>query len=483
MDLTAKATAYVLISKKYFTRYVLIYDVLPLDLCYTVDGKPFFGTETLRNLLAHNKISEREVILELKVEGSAPYAPLSDLISIGFTTQDSLNVFKERSYDNFDVGLLNCRVMEVPEAASRSDIEAIPPASVDKFSFSEKMALGDAVTALAHNQLLYDTQPAETTEKHLLQTEGTVDYLLGTTEAEPAKRELAASFFSLCARYNLDKGWPTRELLDTFEEESSPAVKQTDEFKLWLSTARRLLNNEEVHIPFSDDGDITLRAMTLVFLNPEQHNLEAMRGAVGSEVYKLAEKFILARSGYSYLSAEDRVKIGEARPLLQQFNARFHNPAEAQQEQTPEQHEEITPADGQQAEVGADSNGMDLRQHSWLTFGEENEQGEVIRIKGIKPTSGFSLDLVYREKQWFALRIIDASGPKKMDKFKGKLAEEMVNVQKDLPDSSRFEKNEYGLFLTLPLAWAESADLKCRFEELFDVLKALKIKNQRTKIA
>ena len=39
------------------------------------------------------------------------------------------------------------------------------------------------------------------------------------------------------------------------------------EFELWLSTSRKLLNNEGRHINFSDEGDIILRAMMLVLLN------------------------------------------------------------------------------------------------------------------------------------------------------------------------------------------------------------------------
>lgn len=482
MDRHTKAAAYALISKKYLTRYVLIYDVLPLDLCYTVNSKKFFGIETLYNLLAQAKVSDKEVVLELKGEESVPYIPLSNLLSLGFTTQDSLDLFKERTYDNFDVGLLNCRVMDAPETTPERDIDVIPPDQIDKFGFSEKMALGDAATALVHNQLLYSGWPDEATEKHLLHKEDTIDFLLGTTTAEPAKRELAASFFRLCSQYNLDKGWPTGEILDSMDKVSSTTVKQMPEFDLWLSTSRSLLNNEARHIKFSDEGDIILRAMMLVLLNPEQRNLEAIKESVGDNVYKLAEKFILARTGYSFLSAQERVKIGEARTFLQKFNARFHNPSVAQQAQPAEQYEEVVPADGQQAEAGTGSSSMDLCQHNWLSFGEENEQGKVIRINGIKPYAGYSLDLVHHKTQGLSLRIIDAGGASGMDRYKGKLIQEMIEVQKDLPETSRFEKHAHGLYLTLPELWAEDEDLKGKLEDIFAILRPLGLEQKRSAI-
>ncbi|MFB0777751.1 hypothetical protein [Aeromonas salmonicida] len=479
MDLHTKAATYALISKKYLTRYVLTYDVLPLDLCYEVNGNRFFGSEILNNLLVQTKISDKEVVLELKEESCTSYVPISDLLSLGFTTQMSLDLFKERSYENFDVGLLNCRVIEAPRGTSGSDIYITPPVQIDKFDFSKKMALGDAVTALVHNQLLQGGWPNETTERGLFYKDEVIGFLLGTAAAEPAKKEIAASFFILCARYNIDKGWPTGEILDTIDRTSSTTIRQIPEFDIWLSTSRKLLNNEERHIKFSDDGDIILRAMMLVLLNPEQRNLEAMKESIGNNVYRLAEKFILARTGYSYLCSEERVKIGEARTFLQKFNARFHNPVEELLAQSDEWHEEFSPAKGLQTETGTGSRGMVLHQYAWLTFGEENEHGKVIKINGIKPYAGYSLDLVHHETLGLLLRIIDESG---MDKYKGKFIQELIDVQKDLPEALRFEKYEHGLYLTLPALWLDTEGLKDKLEHIFTILRPLGLEQKKSAI-
>lgn len=485
MDLHTKTTTYALISKKYLTRYVLIYDVLPLELCYMVDGKPFFGSETLYNLLVRTKLSDKDVVLEFKAECSTPYVSMSELIGIGFTTQNSLDLFKERTYSNFDVEQLNCRVIETPEITSKSDseIEVLPPAQIDKFDFTKKMALGDAVTVLAHNQLLDNGWPDYTAEKHFMNKEETIDFLLGTAETSSAKRELAASFFRLCTVYNVDRGWPTSEIIDSLDSTSSTAIKQMPNFDLLLSTSRMLLNNEGRHIKFSDEGDVVLRAIMLVLLNPELRNLEAMKDSAGEDVYKLAEKFSLARVGYSFLSAKEREEVGAARTFLQKFNADFHNPAQALKADFLELREELTTADMQYAEEKVADSVMDLHHHKWLSFSKESEQGKIISINGIKPYAGYSLDLVLQEKKSFSLCIIDAGESKGMERYKGKLIQEIVEVQKHLPEASRFEKHDHGLYLTLPVSWAEAEDLKDKLKDIFTILEPLGFEQKRSAIS
>jgi hypothetical protein len=79
--------------------------------------------------------------------------------------------------------------------------------------------------------------------------------------------------------------------------------------------------------------------------------------------------------------------------------------------------------------------------------------------------------------------IIDANGPKGMDKFKGQLAHNMLSIQKYLPESSRFEVVDKGLFLTLPLTWAEeNHDLKDNLENLLSVLTPLKLAQKSSSI-
>ncbi|HIH0919218.1 TPA: hypothetical protein ACYHT6_003472, partial [Vibrio cholerae] len=79
--------------------------------------------------------------------------------------------------------------------------------------------------------------------------------------------------------------------------------------------------------------------------------------------------------------------------------------------------------------------------------------------------------------------IIDANGPKGMDKFKGQLAYNMLSIQKYLPESSRFEVVDKGLFLTLPLTWAEeNHDLKDNLENLLSVLTPLKLAQKSSSI-
>ena len=69
-----------------------------------------------------------------------------------------------------------------------------------------------------------------------------------------------------------------------------------------------------------------------------------------------------------------------------------------------------------------------------------------------------------------------------MDRYKGKLIQEMIEVQKDLPETSRFEKHDHGLYLTLPALWTEAEDLKDKLKALFAILRPLGLEQKKSAI-
>ncbi|MGL5335041.1 MAG: hypothetical protein ACRC9R_02685 [Enterovibrio sp.] len=471
----SKAAVYVLIPKKYLTRYVLVYDVLPLELCYTIGGKYFFGVELLSSLMSQGMVSDNDVILEFTKESFDPYIPLSELLSLGFISQASLDLFKDASYANYNVDTISCEIIKTPKNNVECDIEVLPPLQFDKPTISQKMAFGDAVTNLVYNQLLEDCLPKELKEQTLVHENDIIHSLLGTTLFEPTKRELAVSFFKLCVNHNIDHGWPTGKIVDAIEHELGSVVEQNPDYKNWLLASRKLLSNENRNIKFSDDGDILFRAITLVLLNPNPNNLKAIKGAVGPNVYGLAEKFALAREGYSFVIAEDRAKIGEERStFLQKFNASFRNPVRVP----------ICEQNVLAPETDVNDHSISLCQHKWLTLGEKNDFWQIFSINGIQPYAGYSLDLVYDEtEQRLLLLIIDARGKYGMSKDKPKFSAEMINIQNELPDNAKFVRREYGLCLTLPECWHKTEDLKHTLEDIFAILRPLKLEKKKSAIS
>ncbi len=481
MDLNANTSSYVLIPKQYFSRYVLTYEVLPLELCYQVNNENLFDCESLKALVSQDKISNKEVILELNSNHTKPYISLSELRRVGFITQENIDFFRERSYENYDVQTLEYFILERSEDSKGETVSILPPAAVDKFDFSKRMAFTDAVVGLMYECLINTRLAiANKIEDHSRNTAELLDFLLDFSGVPLSQSALAADFFRMCTLFNVDSGWSATEIVSVFEQDACCEVKGSDEFIRWITTARRLLNHEDVNVTFTDEGNITLRAMTLVLLNPDLENINAMKQAQGDElgiqVYQLACLFAMARTGYSFLNAEQRSSLGEARSLLQSINAKLNNPYNAVAESTVERHEDTKElADGRSV-----NSILDI---SWLTIETMEDQETVISINGIKPMAGFNLNLVYRENMRLALRIIDANGPKGMDKFKGQLAHNMLSIQKYLPESSRFEVVDKGLFLTLPLTWAEeNHDLKDNLENLLSVLTPLKLAQKSSSI-
>lgn len=480
-------SSYILISKRYFSRYVLTYEVLPLYLCYLVDGRNFFNGEMLNRLLSQKMISDKDVVLELRQQDSSSYISFLDLLDVGFTSQDGLDTFLERSYENYDVRKLHCSVLSTPVTLIEPAPEITPPVPVEKLDFSNRMAFADAIVGLIHDQLVNNKESNLVLENYPEHFENILNALLIVKDVTPVERNIAATFFKLCTQFNINIGWNPKNVVDAFEQQANKSIAESTEFTRWLLTARKLLNGEDVHVPFTDNGNITLRAMTLVLLNPEVQNLEAIKQAlkeeIGINVYQLALKFAKARTGYSYLNAELRSEIGDARSFLQQLNARIHNLVDMQPETALTQTESLAPREIQDFSSDQNSDEKNILRYPWLTKEADNEQGVIISINGVKPMSGFNLNLVYQTNQKLSLRVIDADGPKGMSKFKGQLALSMLMIQKDLPVLSRFEVRDKGLYLTLPLSWIETRDLKDKLNALFLALRPLGIEQKSSMIS
>ncbi|WP_160255635.1 hypothetical protein [Acinetobacter indicus] len=119
---------------------------------------------------------------------------------------------------------------------------------------------------------------------------------------------------------------------------------------------------------------------------------------------------------------------------------------------------------------------------SWLKPIFENESEIVLSINGVKPMAGFSLNLIYDKGEQLLLNIIDRNSTKGMVKFKGQLALQIIELQKELPDYSRFEVNDKGLILVLPPLWINEKRIGEKLRELFEILKPLAITKKTSKV-
>ncbi|EOC7460622.1 hypothetical protein ACI7Y0_003027 [Vibrio cholerae] len=476
MENNAETHFYVMLSKRYLSRYVLTYELLPLECCHDVNGGKIFDGVTMNAMLEQNKVSDKNVIIELNANSSDTFQSYTNIKSIGFTSKESLESFTDISFENYDLSALNLYVMDTPHESKPVTIETAEPETIDKISFSQKVALNDAITASIHKTLITHPQFGDEIQKYKGDAEVLLQRIISLYIDDTADLSMAVAFFRICSHFHIDNGWQPEEVISEFGKrlENNADVKETVD--VWVDTARKLLNNEDIPLSYSDDQNIVLRAMTLVFLNPEQKNIDSLKlhhgENLGTKVYALADLFVSARTGYSYLSAEQRKQINSSEQL-HDVSASLYNPVSDIEDTEPYTltvDVEIT---------DSDNTGYSLEQESWLT----NHTEHSYKLNGVKPMAGFDLTIEYKPDSTLAWRVIDANSEKGMDKLKGQLAINLLSIQKDFPEGARIEiVEDKGLYIMLPVNWATSPDCKDKINTILGQLRLIKVAQQTSRL-
>lgn len=475
MEMTPNTTCYVMLSKRYLSRYVLTYELLPLEYCFDVNGQKVFDRSTMHSLVNQGGVGDKNVVVGLKQHLGGAYLPYSNVSNIGFAGQDSLNMFVERSYENYDSRTIECYALTSDNEPSELAIDIVEPPAIDKHTFTLKMALNDAIVAATHSHLL--AYPRFATE--LPNFQGNAEQLLSaiiTSYLDDINQlAIAIAFFKICSFFNIYAGWQLIEVVENFKK-SLPPEANSDDVKRWFETAQKIIKNEDVNLIYSDDKNIALRAMILVLLNPEKDSINAMKDSLqehlGEKVYSLANIFVGARTGYSYLSVEQRNML-EDRTQLQLLNASLYN--HASDELTNEPVEQ-TPT---QEQIFPDENKFILDQEPWL----KSASPDIFQLCAVKPMAGFDLSLEYKSESFLAWRLIEANGTKGMEKLKGQLALNLLSIQRNFPAGVRVEIVEAkGLYIILPLVWAEDFNIKEKLQLILDDLISIKIAQKSSKL-
>lgn len=461
---------YTLISKKNFTRYALPYEIIPVFLCDKVNGHLLFDSEILKSLISQNLINDDYIVIKNSCENNSQYISFSDMKGIYFLSQDSLDLFYERSYENYDISLINAGVINVSKPESNIDITIDVAKKIDRNEFVDEMALKDAVLRIIFKKIQNNSHDAYS--KIIKEKESLSEILkLIFSNSNSIETEMRVIFFKICSKYNVVFGWNALDLIKDFQKRVSEEIRESNEFLKWIEVVTKIINGKNVNLLFDDSGNITLRAMTLVLLNPQLDHLENLKRnsslSIGDEVYQLSCDFVEARFGYSFLNYKQRDLTN-----VKDFN--FANIIS---------YIYRLPDSIGHVENNNEIYKFELSNYSFLSIMSEEDHKIECAISGIKPISGFNLNLIYLglDKKIY-LRIIDRDGPKGMTKFKGKFIQDIVELQKDLPNGSRFEVNDAGLMLLLPSGWFESQNLKASLSHLFQVLKPLGVEQKSSLI-
>ncbi|WP_104490827.1 hypothetical protein [Acinetobacter indicus] len=474
MDPLFNESSYILVSKKNFVRYAMPYEILPISMCCEVNNEKLFSKEILKALYSKELITDEQIVAEIKIEKLNEHISFSNIERIYFPNKESLDSFLERSYENNDVNSFETHLLTLDKQENNLILNIICPQLIDRKPFTQEMALKDSIVRCIYDNIKNNNLKNiyENIQK-FNKLDLIIDYLFDNGSDASIEKELQVCFFKICSEFNISKGWSPIEVVAAFEKLINEDVKKSNEFQSWINTVNKIISGSSVNVVFDDNGNITLRAMTLVLLNPEKNNLENIKDnsnfRIGEKVYNLALTFVGARLGYSYLTAEEKKSVGDNRKIIRNIIAYIYNLNDELD------HSGLVDNKNENQKVN-------ILCQSWLKPIFENESEIVLSINGVKPMAGFSLNLIYDKGEQLLLNIIDRNSTKGMVKFKGQLALQIIELQKELPDYSRFEVNDKGLILVLPPLWINEKRIGEKLRELFEILKPLAITKKTSKV-
>lgn len=465
-------SSYLIIQRKFFTRFALPYEVILDSWCCTLNGKSIIDAEVAQRFVESLEFSEDKIVLQLRhvTQRKNAYS-FSDLECVFFSSNDAREQFYVRNYENFDIKSLNCIVLnrhDVAQVEPSINLE-IPPS---QFSKSEVIPIDGAIA------LIFDKATSEATSETdlknlLLHKHSFEEILISLFDPEVLSKadevEILKIFINLCFENSLDLGWNPDYVLQMLHVKVSDEIRAEDKFKIWEKKANSLLSGSgELTIPLDDDGSVILRAIMLTLVNPELGNLVAIKEIfgyrIGDKVFSTAKKLTFLRAGYSLLNHEERAKLGELRSFVQDLNAALYN-NDMFSLLGFEQKVEEQPI--QTLEPVEESRGVimfDLAEVSFVSAVEELlGEGKVYSIEGLVPNTGFKSELIEKNNKELYFWLIDLRSSNKSSKYRGKIGLDLLQVQSALPSEFRFEVNTEGVYLRLPRLASEN--------ELLNVLK------------
>ena len=314
--------SYVFLPRRSLGRYVLSYEVMSLSLCYLVNGKHLVSSNDVHMLWQSGVLKETDCMLEFTspLDSKENYLSLSELSNVWFSSESELSRFLERSYENFDVTKLSCRIFPPLEQSDSEEVVLSAPDSVDQQQFFEIMSGVDGLLSLLHEKLAATHDSADLIiplSEVLSDEQGLLRFALNLDglELKNGQVELAKSFLKLCSHNGLTQGWVPTDVMEQLKSDIPPSVKNGKAFIRWEDNVNKLLGYDIDAFPFTDeDGYIVHKSIALTLMNPEVEALESMRSALGDQigiqVYELSRLFALARAGYSMLADAEREVIG-----------------------------------------------------------------------------------------------------------------------------------------------------------------------------
>ncbi|PMG49624.1 hypothetical protein [Shewanella sp. 10N.286.52.B9] len=497
--LTNEESSYLLIPRKYFSRYVLAYEVILSSLCAKVNQKTLLNFSDGQAVVESGLMSDGYILLELSCKEDKNAYSITNLLKVWFPDNELRQAFLDSSYDNFDVGSLDCGVVTSASDYTNTHLVDITlPEPISKRDFVNMMMLEDGIMALVYARL--STSCKNNDLKTLVNSELTKEQLVRALVYSAGNDEIdmivLERFIDLCLDNGIDAGWNPNQILCQLSTLLPSTITEQQKYEQWHALAKAFVNSENVPDKLftdTEDGSIVLRAIILVLLNPELSYLNAMKEQktfeIGVQVYDVAKYLTLLRSGFSILSSDERAYISEDREWIQNLNAGLHNNELQINNSLKEYSKELTLSGANQSSMPVHDSVKESSpikynlkmDNEYLTESLEDLEGfQVFDIRGLIPNSGFKLSLLMDNfSSQFSLWLVDLKSTAGEKKYKGKFALELVNLQASLEKGVRFEVDDWGVYLRFPEEVVDSSELENLLKSKLRKISVLKIINTR----
>jgi hypothetical protein len=204
MDGIIMPPTFVVLPKKYLKYFVLAYEVLPISLCYKINGTPYLSEHELATFEQMDEFDHRLVALELSSISYDTFVSLNCVMQILFKDDFDREDYLSKELGDFDLSLLELGLInqEVKLQGEVYNIEA--PVSVSKTDFVSSMMEVDGLTAILNMAPMRDLLFCGSRSISSLNVR---TLLLGIGHLDDTEKLAAELFSEECLLNGADTGW------------------------------------------------------------------------------------------------------------------------------------------------------------------------------------------------------------------------------------------------------------------------------------
>ena len=210
---------YLIVPKKFFSRFIMPYEILPMFLFCQVGGESYVSKNILDTLLNEGTLNEKYLVISVLHIREESYINFSDISAVHFVNEFALQEFLSRSYSNLEPSMLKLEVLAKGVVDTQKRLDFIEPEGLEKESIANSLRLGDALARILFINI--SNEGEEFFQKINFSSTYNLTMCLFPSEFKSElEKNIAYSFFQICVKFNIDKGWPQEKVIGEYERQN-----------------------------------------------------------------------------------------------------------------------------------------------------------------------------------------------------------------------------------------------------------------------